>query len=165
MLVADHTGVIDRSPRVAAGPDQVFDLAAFEAMEHRGGRGSKRRRIPIPLVVALVLALVAGGLVAAFSNGVFTPSHPVPTIAGLTVSQARQSLVKDHFLLADQGSITSITVKRRTDRAPGPVARDRIEAGKHRHRDRVAGPSDRIGAVATRVGLRGGDAPFWRSTT
>jgi len=119
----DHTGVMQRTDRVAAGPNQVFDMASFEPPAKRGRHNGKRRRWPILLVVALVLALIAGGLVAALSKGVFTPSHPVPSIAGLTLSQARHNVAKDHFAVVVQGTASSITVKAgrivHQDPAPG----------------------------------------------
>jgi serine/threonine protein kinase/beta-lactam-binding protein with PASTA domain len=114
----DQTGVLRPPTRVAAGPDQVFDGAAFES-EERGGRSrtGRRRRWPFLLVIGLVLALLAGGLVAALQKGVFTPSHPVPAVTGLTLDQARASLAKDHFVLSDQGTTSSVSV------APGRIVR------------------------------------------
>ena len=35
----------------------------------------------------------------AVHDKVFTPSHPVPTLAGLTLDQARAAAAKDHFTL------------------------------------------------------------------
>ena len=111
----DRTGVMQQTGRMAAPPGQVFDLDAFEPADERSrpaDTGSPpRRRWPIVLAVLLVLALIAGGLVAALHRGVFTPSHPVPTITGLTVAQARQSVAKDRFSVVTQAPVSSITVK------------------------------------------------------
>jgi len=111
----DRTGVLSQTSRMAAGPGQVFDLDAFEPAETGGPttdeRARRRHKWPIVVSVLLVLALIASGLVVALHKGVFTPSHPVPTVTGLTVAQARQSLAKDHFSLVTQTPVSSITVK------------------------------------------------------
>jgi serine/threonine-protein kinase len=57
-----------------------------------------------------VLILIAGGLVAAFESNLFTPSHPAPNLAGMTVAQARTSLDKVHMHLAVGKPVKSITV-------------------------------------------------------
>jgi serine/threonine-protein kinase len=110
----DRTGVMSQTARMAAGPGQVFDVDAFEPAGP-GGRPAeapgRRRRWPIVVALLVVLALIAGGLVAALQKGVFTPTHPVPTLTGLTVAQARQSLAKDHFSLVAGAPITSTSVK------------------------------------------------------
>ena len=111
----ERTAVLNQTARVAAGPGQVFDLDAFETADDRSrtvdlGR-SPRRKWLIVLCVLLVLALIAAGLVAALHKGVFTPSHAVPSITGLTVAEARQSLAKDHFTLIALTPVASITVK------------------------------------------------------
>jgi serine/threonine-protein kinase len=41
---------------------------------------------------------------------VFTPSHPVPTLAGLQLDQARAAAAKDHFTLRVENGQKSITV-------------------------------------------------------
>jgi serine/threonine-protein kinase len=131
----DRTGVMSQTSRMAAGPDQVFDLDAFE---HAGGddrpgdaaSGRRRKRVTILLAVLIVLALVAAGLVLALHKGVFTPSHPVPAITGKTVAEARQALAKDHFLLVTQSPVASITVK----------------AGQIVHQDPAAGSSLKQGS-------------------
>jgi serine/threonine-protein kinase len=110
----DRTGVMEQTRRMAPPPGQVFDLDAFEPADRRP-RGADpdqapHRKWPIVLAVLLVLALLAGGLVAALHKGVFTPSHPVPLVTGLTVAQARQSVAKDHFSVTTQAA-SSITVK------------------------------------------------------
>jgi serine/threonine-protein kinase len=111
----DRTGVLNGTSRVAAGPGQVFDLDAFEPEAARSRRaeagGHRRRRWPVVVSVLVVLALIAGGLVAALHKGVFTPSHPVPSVAGMTVLDARQALAKDHFSVVELTPVSSITVK------------------------------------------------------
>ncbi|MGH8996032.1 MAG: serine/threonine-protein kinase, partial [Acidimicrobiales bacterium] len=98
----EHTGAM-MPARMAAGPDQVFDLDQFEGSGGRGGptaeEGRSRRRWPVVVAIVAVVALLAGGLVAALNQGVFTPSHPVPSITGMTLVEARQAVTKDHFSL------------------------------------------------------------------
>jgi eukaryotic-like serine/threonine-protein kinase len=134
--VMDQTGVV-RPTRVAAGPDQVFD---FESAEDAGRtRTGRRRRWPLLVVLGVVLALIAGGLLAALQKGVFTPTHAVPTVTGLSLDQARTSLAKDHFVLSDHGTTTSITV------GPGKVVRQ----------DPVAGTTLKQGSTVSVIVSRG----------
>ena len=58
----------------------------------------------------VVAALVAGGIVAASRAKLFTPSHPVPSLTGLSVAQARRAVAADHFSLAVSGTVRSTTV-------------------------------------------------------
>jgi len=111
------TAAIDRTgslQQTRVGPDQVFDGDALEPSRPRRTRDARqgtRRWLPIAIVGALVLALIAGGLVFAFGKGVFTPSHPVPSIAGDTVSQAEHALAQDHFTLRSGSPVSSVSVK------------------------------------------------------
>jgi eukaryotic-like serine/threonine-protein kinase len=120
----ERTGVLSPTGRVAAGPGQVFDLDAFESAPRRqkaseGGR----RRWPIVVTILVVLALVAAGLLVALHRGVFTPSHPVPTLTGMTVAEASTALAKDHFSVVTQAEVSSITLK------PGLIVRQDPSAG------------------------------------
>jgi serine/threonine-protein kinase len=106
-----------------AGPGEVFD-AEPDARAKSADRGLSNgpavvkvrrswwRRHRGWLIAALVvlLLLVAGGLAAAFETNVFTPSHPAPNLAGMTVPQARTTLDKVHMHLAEGTPVKSITV-------------------------------------------------------
>jgi serine/threonine-protein kinase len=105
-----------------AGPGEIFDAepgSARARAEAAGGDGdglviavrrkSRKKMWWIIGVVVLVLALAAGALVAVHDK-VFTPSHPVPTLAGLTLDQARAAAAKDHFTLHVENGQKSITV-------------------------------------------------------
>jgi len=60
-------------------------------------------------LVVLLLALAAGAVFAVHDK-IFTPSHPVPVLTGLSLDQARAAAAKDHFTLHVQNGQKSITV-------------------------------------------------------
>ena len=68
-----------------------------------------RRRWPW-VVVLLVTALVGAGVVVAWQEKVFTPSHPVPSLKGLSPVAARQELGRMHLLLTVGTRTSSTTV-------------------------------------------------------
>jgi serine/threonine protein kinase/beta-lactam-binding protein with PASTA domain len=134
--VHDRTGVAsppdDRTTAVAAAgagttapPGEVFDIDAIEGVVPAPGgrpgpppppppppvaqrrRGSRWPWVAVGLVVA---AVVAAGLVLAFRNQVFTPSHRVPKLTGHTLAAARTAVAADHFDLAVAGAVHSLTV-------------------------------------------------------
>ena len=107
-----------------AGPGELFD--AEPSLQGKGAKSSngsspaessviamrrKRRRkwAWITGSVVLVLALVAFGLVA-WQKQIFTPSHPVPNLTGLTLEQAQAAVGKDHFTLHIAQGVESITI-------------------------------------------------------
>ena len=114
--VSELTQVVPRPrpsrPRsgTKAGPGEIFDAEPGRQRARRVGAGDRRARRRRPAARAgaswpgssassvLVLALAAGALVAVHDK-VFTPSHPVPTLTGLTLAQARAAAAKDHFTL------------------------------------------------------------------
>ncbi|HEX4174703.1 MAG TPA: PASTA domain-containing protein [Acidimicrobiales bacterium] len=105
-----------------AGPGEVFDAEAFGRSKGAGaGAGApmpapkrrpwwKGRRTWVIAGVTLAVLLLAAGLLVAFGTNVFTPSHPTPTLANMTVGEARTSLAKVHMNLAEGQPIKSITV-------------------------------------------------------
>ncbi len=99
-----------------SGPGEVFDAESPGPGAPGGSRGFLGRRTPsrgrppahrrrwwIVGAVAAALAVVAGGLAAAFSLGVFTPSHGTPRVVGLPLAQARSALDKVHMELRVSG--------------------------------------------------------------
>src|ERR1700733_9221783 len=128
-VLADQTQVAVPMVPIApvgtkAGPGEVFDAELVDEKKRRrkaagGGTGGgavvaprpqgHRKRYWIIGAVILVLALAAGGLVAA-KNKVFTPSHPAPVLVKLTLPQAHAAASKDHFTLRLDHGITSIAV-------------------------------------------------------
>jgi len=115
----DASRVVDNDPtQMPPVRPRLFDReqpSAFDAdgdgeeifpMPFTGGRVKvkrrhlgRRRRWPIVTVLALVVALLLGGGVAV-ATGAFVPSHPVPTLAGDTIAQARAALVAPKFKLS-----------------------------------------------------------------
>jgi serine/threonine-protein kinase len=106
-----------------AGPGEIFDAepdgrAKSAARQASGGPAVMKVRRPwwrrhrgwLIAALVIVLLLVAGGLAAAFETNVFTPSHPTPNLAGMTVPQARTTLDKVHMHLAQGAPVKSITV-------------------------------------------------------
>jgi len=115
---------VGRSARL--GTDDLTELGApapaVVATRPRGGRpappGSSgpparrsRRRWPwVALVAAVAVALVAGGVVWATRSHIFTPSHPVPSLVGRTVTAARQATRAGSFTVRPDGHAYSITL-------------------------------------------------------
>ena len=63
------------------------------------------------IIGAVVAALVVAGVLAGvFASGVLTPSHPVPTLVGLPVAQARTELTKLHLNLKEEAPVKSTTL-------------------------------------------------------
>ena len=106
-----------------AGPGEVFN----DDPSGPGGRGegppsgrgapfvvlfrNRYRRRMAWIIGAVVAALVVAGVLAGvFASGVLTPSHPVPTLVGLPVAQARTELTKLHFNLKEEAPVKSTTL-------------------------------------------------------
>jgi len=90
-------------PRHAAAGDA---LAAPPSLKVR----KRRRRWPWLVAALVLLAAVGGGLAAAARAKVFTPSHPVPVLKGLTLPAARADLARYHFTLATGAPVFSTSV-------------------------------------------------------
>jgi serine/threonine-protein kinase len=102
-----------------AGPGEVFDAEPGAGRKQPSSssngkvvavRPKNRRKLAWVIgAVLLVVALVAGGLVA-WRDKVFTASSAVPTLTGLTLTQARATAAKDHFTVKVGRGVKSITV-------------------------------------------------------
>jgi eukaryotic-like serine/threonine-protein kinase len=107
-----------RSARAGDDAD-VLDLAAAVGVAEGGTPGGRRagpqrapRRWPwVTAVVILALALLAaGGTYAAVRTKVFTPSHRVASVTGLTVPQATSRLHAQHMSVHVVGRRSSTTI-------------------------------------------------------
>jgi serine/threonine-protein kinase len=119
-----------------AGPGELFDAEVEGSRTSHGApiapaaappRG--RRRMPwVIALVALVVLLAAGGLVALQSH-VFTPSHPVPSLVNLTQAQARAAIAQDHFTLEIEPAVKSTTVGNGSILSQSPKAGTSLKQG------------------------------------
>jgi serine/threonine-protein kinase len=106
---------LDADPTELGAPS-VLDTSAANRAKPSAGRPSpvlrrRRRRWPWWAAAGVVVcALVAAGIVLATRQGLFTPSHPVPSLVGKTTAQADGILVKDKFHLGVTGHANSITL-------------------------------------------------------
>ncbi len=76
-----------------------------------GGIRPRRRRWPwVAAIGVAVAALLAGSVLLAIQAKLFTPSHPVPSLVGKTVPQARLAVQADKFSVRTTGHASSITV-------------------------------------------------------
>ncbi len=80
-----------------------------KAARRRRRSGSGRRWAWIAAISVAVVALVAAGLILADQAKLFTPSHPVPSLVGKTLPEARAAVRADHFTVRQTGTATSIT--------------------------------------------------------
>jgi eukaryotic-like serine/threonine-protein kinase len=108
----------------APGPEETTELGLSDtktqlvaATTAAGGgadppmKTGRRRRWPWVVAAAvIVVALVAGGLAVAAHRGLFTPSHPIPSLVGKTVPAAVKATTADHFSVHQSGAEYSITV-------------------------------------------------------
>ncbi len=102
-----------------AGPGELFDAEPSGGRRRGGGgdgsvavagrRRNRRRMYWIAGAVTAAILLVAG-LVLAFGTDVFTPSHPTPTLANLSLTQARAAAAKVNMNLKEGVPVKSITV-------------------------------------------------------
>ena len=96
-----------------------------------GHRGRPEPRAPkrshrtawIVAAVAAAVLVIAGGLAAAFEAKVFTPSHPVPAMSGLTLTAAESAASKVHMnVRASDAKVQSISIPTGDIVAQSPAA-------------------------------------------
>jgi len=110
---------VDPDPTVAwpqsAGPPRPPQPAPIRPAgpigPTRPTNSARRRRRRWPWVVAILAVAGAGaGSAVAWQEKFFTPSHPVPSLEGLSPAAARQALGRLHLVLAVGGDVSSTTV-------------------------------------------------------
>ncbi len=126
---ADRLGAADRQSTVGAVADHrdsaqkpVFDWQEPTSAPVPIRR--RRRRWPWVVAAAVVLAAVlAAGAVLAVHDKLFTPSHPVPSLVGMTVASARHAVAKDHFAVTERSHRydNSLAAGRIVSQQPAPA--------------------------------------------
>ncbi len=107
--------------RVAAGGPTGDDADASSRTRARTGT---RRRWPIILAaVVMVAALLGAGAAWAVQAKLFTPSHPVPSLAGMTLPQATSATAPEHLSVRVSARRPSITVPAGAIISQDPAAR------------------------------------------
>jgi serine/threonine-protein kinase len=116
-----------------AGPGEVFDAEPYAAgapvPTRRRRKPWNRRRTAWIVAGIAVLALIAGGLAAAFETNAFTPTHPTPTLTGLTLTQARAAVDQVHMTLKVEPGVKSITAAAGTVVSQSPAAKSSQKEG------------------------------------
>jgi serine/threonine-protein kinase len=95
-----------------------------DARSRKRARAGTRRRWPIILAaVVMVAALVGAGAAWAVQAKLFTPSHPVPPLAGMTLAQAEKTAAPDQITVRASARRPSITVPAGAIISQDPAAR------------------------------------------
>ncbi|MDE3008357.1 MAG: protein kinase [Acidobacteriota bacterium] len=113
-----------RPARPGAGPGRHEAGAILD----RDFRRAPRRRLGA-LIVAAVLLLLAIGAGAAWRLGVFTTSHAVPSLVGLTYQQAGTTVAGDGFTLSESAKVHSATAPPNTIVAQSPAGGTVVKSG------------------------------------
>jgi len=138
-----------------AGPGEIFnDEPSGPGRRGEGppkGRGTPfvvpfrnryRRRMAWIIGAVVVGLVVAGALAGVFASGVLTTSHPVPTLVGLPVTQARADLAKLHLDLREAAPVKSITVPAGVVVSQSPAPKTSLQEGSTVTVVPSAGPPD-----------------------
>ena len=113
--VNEPGGPIGRTPR--------FDRGAYELP-----RAPSRRRWGF-LIAALVILVIAIGAGAAWKAGVFTKKHTVPSLLGMSYTQASTALIGDGFTLTITQKVHSSSVPLNDIVSQVPLAGTSSKAG------------------------------------
>ena len=120
-----------RAGRGGDDPDVLAFAAAVGLTD--GEDPAPRRRRRWPWIVA-VLVLVGGGLgagaaLALAKTKLLTPSHRLPSITGLTTTQAAAAVRRDHFQVVVRSQATSLSAPAGRILAQSPRPRTRLKEG------------------------------------
>jgi beta-lactam-binding protein with PASTA domain/tRNA A-37 threonylcarbamoyl transferase component Bud32 len=110
-----------RGPITPLGRTPRFDRGQYDLPR------APRRRTGF-LIAAVVLVLLAIGAGAAWKAGVFSKSHTVPTLTGLTLSQATTAVKPDGFTL-NVTDVKSSSVPKSHIVAQSPTAGSSLKSG------------------------------------
>jgi serine/threonine-protein kinase len=92
----DVTATIDRDPTVVGPVATPAPQADQTQVEAPAVAKRRRRRWPYVVLIPVLAALLAGGALYA-KQTVFVPSHPVPTLEGKALTDARRIASTRHF--------------------------------------------------------------------
>ncbi len=116
------------APFPTAVVPKVSPPSPSEALDD--GEGPRRRsRWPWVLGLLGVALLLAAGALWAVRVQLFTPSHPAPALAGLTLPEARQAARGDHFVVVVSKRRSSIVVPTGAVIAQEPAAGTELKEG------------------------------------
>ncbi|MHB1517346.1 MAG: protein kinase domain-containing protein [Acidimicrobiales bacterium] len=93
----------------------------------------RRRRWPwVVAAVVLVATLLAGGAYVVVQSKLLVPSHPIPSLVGKTLPEARSAVRADRFIVHSAGSVPSITVQAGSivSQRPAPHSGGRVTDAK-----------------------------------
>jgi serine/threonine-protein kinase len=125
VLMPDEAAtMVNRAPvGTRAGPGEIFnDDPSGPGREGEAARSRRaapfvapfrnryRRRMAWIIGAVVAAVVIAAALVGVFTSGVLTPSHPVPTLVGLPVAQARADVAKLHLDLKVAAPVKSVTL-------------------------------------------------------
>jgi serine/threonine-protein kinase len=132
-----------------AGPGEVFDAEPYPnghgttvlAGLRRAPKPKKAEKLKKPrrtwgwrriawIAAAVLLAvLLAAGLTVAFATDAFTPTHPTPSLSGLTLGKARTEVSRVHMTLRVKPAVKSITAAAGTVVSQSPAAHSSQKEG------------------------------------
>ncbi len=97
-------------PSQPAEPDDLTEIGLPELETEEESPKAPRRWPWVTAVVVLAAVLVAGAVDLAVRAKIFTPSHPVPSLLGKSVTQAEHQVRTDHFTVHTTGHLYSLTL-------------------------------------------------------
>jgi serine/threonine-protein kinase len=120
---ANDVGADSRGPRSPLGRTPRFDRAQFDLPR------APRRRWGF-LIVALVIVVVAIGAGAAWKSGLFTKKQTVPSLIGLSLTQASKALEGDGFTVTVNLRVHSSSVAANDIVSQLPLADSSAKSGQ-----------------------------------
>jgi serine/threonine protein kinase/beta-lactam-binding protein with PASTA domain len=108
---AGTNGYVDGGTAVVENPKAKAKPKRRDATAKQVVTKSAHRRWPwvVALIVVILAGVASGGLLAVKHYKVFTPSHKVPSVGGLTPAAATASLASDHFHVKVSGHAYNVT--------------------------------------------------------
>ncbi|HEY5023902.1 MAG TPA: protein kinase [Acidimicrobiales bacterium] len=121
-----------RRARGGEDPDVLAFATAVGIADGPAARRRRRRRWPwVTAILIVVLVLAGAGTTLALKKAkiILTPSYKLPSIVGLSVSQAKVTLHHDRFVVSVVGHQTSITAPLGQILSQKPLAGRKLKRG------------------------------------